>query len=247
MRIPHPALDLQREMGCLGSREGGQHGHRAAESMTGTLLKNCLEAALAEGREGEQRKLLWEPPLFPHGKPGFQRVCKLLTQSTHSLSGLRQLGLQTQRILTRRGEVSAATGWKHRCPHRAMIYGSTIGLGKNSLWPHRLNTDLYSNIDFRQATVKKKIEESPMDASLWLGKSSRWITAKVIIEMTLLKSSRQVGYISVEKRKEPGVCMQPCQCAHKTTSVIRDFLHLHSPKSEYSDTKGLKHYEQHLL
>lgn len=100
MHVPHPAPDLQRETGCLGSREGGQRGHRAAESTTGTLLESCLQAALAAGWEGEQRKLLCEPPLFPHGKPGFQRVCKLLTQSTHSLFGLRQLGLQTQRILT---------------------------------------------------------------------------------------------------------------------------------------------------
>lgn len=110
---------------------------------------------------GTEKAALWTSPLSTWQARISKSLQAPYTKHTFFVwpQTIRAADSEDTHILTRRGEVRAATGWKRHCPHGAMIYGSTIGLGKNSLWPHRLNTDLYSNIDFKQATVQKKTKK----------------------------------------------------------------------------------------
>lgn len=164
-----PALLMQRcaySSQSWTSREKGRYLDSREEDSTAIQLLWCRTGGIAEELHGDgpgwrtrggPEGTIWEPLFCTHSKLGFRGVWKLLSQSTHFLFGFRQLRLRTRGCLHAcKKRWRTASGWKHCCPHSTVIYGSNVGLDKNSLWPHSLNVDLYSNTDFREATVERK-------------------------------------------------------------------------------------------
>lgn len=133
----------------------------AGDSM-GTWLLSCAESDTADeqavGRwpwpqDREQRKPLWEPPVFSHSKPGFRRVCKLLTQSTHFLAWLHRVTIAELEDIGRKRWIKPSYWMKAPLPTQC----SDLWLNHRFRQKFTLTTQLerrsFSNIDFRQAAV----------------------------------------------------------------------------------------------
>lgn len=100
---------------------------------------------------------LWKSSGFQNGESGFKEFSSSSHKAHTSLLGFRVTTAELD-DMGRTKRLRPGTGWKHHCPRSATIYGSNIGLGKNSLWPHHLTCSQILTLDKPQPYTGRKLQ-----------------------------------------------------------------------------------------